>query len=217
MKRDVTFEEISDGFRYKASDDALLPCNDCSGCHECCSVTADTILLDPKDIYELSKVLNKSFLDMQDKEIEFTVIDGVITPYLCKNEDESCIFLDKNYRCSIHKNRPGFCRLFPLGRIYNEDGSFDYFVQIHECNYPHKAKQSIEKWLGIDEITQYEQYIVSWHEIISNIRDFACECDDENLSKQVMMKYLTAFYAKPYDTSSDFYTQFYERVALYQR
>ena len=46
------------------------------------------------------------------------------------NEKEACYFLNEEGRCSIHSFRPGICRLFPLGRFYEEEG-FRYFLQIH--------------------------------------------------------------------------------------
>ena len=42
MKRNLTFEEISDGKRYTSGDLAKIGCGDCNGCFECCKVTEDT-------------------------------------------------------------------------------------------------------------------------------------------------------------------------------
>ena len=45
-------------------------CADCEGCSECCRSTADTIILDPQDMYLLSKGTGKVFTDMIEREIE---------------------------------------------------------------------------------------------------------------------------------------------------
>lgn len=43
---------------------------------------------------------------------------------------------------------PGICRLFPLGRIYEENG-FKYFIQVHECKKQERGKVKIKKWLEL--------------------------------------------------------------------
>ena len=215
MKRNLTFEEISDGKRYSAGDLAKIGCGDCNGCSECCRVTEDTIFIDPYDIYSLCGGLATSFAEMLDKSIGLTVVDSVVTPYLTKNkQDGACGFLNSEGRCGIHAFRPGFCRLFPLGRIYNDDGSFDYFVQVHECPYPNKTKVKIKSWLGIPSLSRYEEFVRTWHEITVNIRD--CAVDNPTLAREANVRMLKIFYETPYDASEDFYAQFHERVLIYQ-
>lgn len=214
MKRNLTFEEISDGKKYSSDDLVKVSCNDCAGCSECCKVTDDTILLDPYDIFELSKGLNKTFEEMMGTVINLTVIDGVITPYLCKRSDShACSFLDANERCSIHSFRPGFCRLFPLGRIYDEEGNFSYFIQVHECPYENKAKVKVKKWLGIPRLSLYEDFIRTWHSVTSNLSD--CALENASLAKAANMKLLNTFFVAPYSSSEDFFKQFYDRYDKY--
>lgn len=215
MKRNLTFEEISDGHKYCANDLVKVSCNDCNGCSECCRVTDDTIHLDPYDVFSLSKKLSLSFNDMLGKYIDLTVVDGVITPFLKKTEGSSvCSFLSSEGRCTIHDARPGFCRLFPLGRIYEEDGTFKYFIQVHECPYPNKSKVKVSKWLGIPRLSKYEEFICKWHEITSNISE--CVAENPDLAKAANMKMLEVFFASGYDTEGDFYSQFEGKELQYQ-
>ncbi len=215
MKRNLTFEEISDGKRYSSSDLAKIGCGDCAGCFECCKVTEDTIHLDPYDIYSLSVGLGHSFAELMGSSVNLTVVDGVVTPYLTKRESDGvCGFLSKEGRCTIHDFRPGFCRLFPLGRIYNDDGSFDYFIQVHECPYPAKTKVKIKSWLGIPSLSRYEAFVRTWHEITANIRD--CAAENPGLTKEANLRMLKVFFETPYNAEEDFYSQFEERVVIYQ-
>lgn len=209
MKRNVDFNEISDGKKYNRENYVKVGCDDCKNCSECCKVTDDTIHLDPFDINLLSKKLGKSFEGMLNEGIiNITLIDGVITPYLCKNENSECVFLD-NGRCKIHEARPGFCRLFPLGRIYDEDGSFAYFIQVHECPYPMKTEVKVSDWLGIESLPLYEEYIVTWHEIIKSISETALKGNSEMLKMQ-NMNLLNKFFIAPY--GDNFYEDFYNRL-----
>ena len=211
MKRNLSFEEISDGKKYTGDDLVKVSCNDCKGCSECCKVTEDTILLDPWDVYALSQGLSLTFEEMIGKYVDFTLIDNVPTPFLMKAKDTlACNLLSKEGRCLIHDYRPGFCRLFPLGRIYEEDGTFKYFIQVHECPYPNKTKIKVKQWLGIDNLKAYEEYIVKWHEVVKNISESIEENPD--WAKAAYTKFINTFFITPYNTVSDFYSQFYKRL-----
>lgn len=210
MKRNLDFNEISDGKRYKRNDLAKISCNGCAGCSKCCQFTDDTIHLDPYDIYCLSLATGMDFNNMMTSNlISLTVTDGVITPYLTKKSNGSCVFLSDEGRCKIHESRPGFCRLFPLGRIYNEDGTFDYFIQIHECPYPSKSKIKIDKWLGIGNLSEYEKYITSYHNLIGQIKEAGVSGNDE-LLKKLNMDLLNKFFIPPYEPG--FYPDYYNRI-----
>ena len=138
MRRDVSLEEISDGRLYELNDLVKTDCQDCAGCCDCCQGMGDSVILDPYDVDRLSKGLHKSAEQLMEESLELGIVDGNILPHLrMTGSKEQCIFLNGEGRCSIHSIRPGFCRLFPLGRVYDE-GSFKYILQIHECK---KTKQ----------------------------------------------------------------------------
>ena len=126
MRREQTLEEISDGKLYDSNDMVKADCHDCEGCCDCCQGMGDSVLLDPYDVYRLSAGLQKSAEQLLQEYLELGVTDGNILPHLrMTGVKEQCIFLNSEGRCHIHSIRPGFCRLFPLGRLY-ENGSFKY-------------------------------------------------------------------------------------------
>lgn len=215
MKREVDINEISDGKRYRSSDMVRIGCADCNGCSECCRKVDDTIILDPYDIYQLTKGLGAGFDELlaaaQVPYIALGQADGLLLPHLnIDPEVGSCRFLNDDGRCGIHGFRPGFCRLYPLGRIY-EEGSFSYFIQIHECPYPNKSKVKIRKWLGIEDLNSYEAFVLKWHDILDDARcDLAAMSSQEDMSRYIVA-FLKRYYSNPYDTSRSFYEQFNER------
>ena len=118
MRRDVSLEEISDGKLYEANDMVKADCQDCAGCCDCCQKMGDTVILDPLDVFRLSRGLHKSASQIMEEYLELDIIDGNILPHLrMAGANEQCMFLNEQGRCSIHAIRPGFCRLFPLGRF----------------------------------------------------------------------------------------------------
>ena len=120
-------------------------CGDCKGCSSCCHEMGDSVVLDPFDIYRMQTGLNLTFEQLT-SYIDFHVEDGVILPHLRTTEETlACVFLNQEGRCQIHQYRPGICRLFPLGRYYEND-AFQYFLQIHECKNKNRTKIKLKKW-----------------------------------------------------------------------
>lgn len=212
MIREIDLKEISDGKLYTANDMVKIGCNDCAGCSECCRVVGDTIHLDPYDIFHLEKALGKNFEGLMAEVIELGVVDGMICPKLKIREGGAgCILLSEEGRCTIHNARPGFCRMFPMGRIYQEDG-FKYFLQVHECSYPNKTKVKLRKWLGIPALEKYEEYVCCWHFFLKDMQKILEETENEMISKNLNMYVLNQFFVNQYDADSDFYVQFSERM-----
>lgn len=145
MLRNVDLSEISDGKLYDANDMVKADCKGCEGCSACCRGMGKSITLDPLDVHRLTTGLGVPFEALLSQHVELNVVDGLILPNLKMTEStDACPFLNEQGRCSIHACRPGICRLFPLGRFYEND-SFRYFLQVHECPKPSKAKIKVYK------------------------------------------------------------------------
>lgn len=209
-------EEISDGKRYGLNDMVRAACNDCAGCSSCCEDMGESIVLDPLDIYQLTKILACDFQTLLQKELELHVTDGIILPNLKMTEKNVCPFLNAQGRCSIHRFRPGICRVFPLGRIY-EDGKLDYFLQAEGCVKDKRTKVKVSRWLDTPELKKNQQYLIDWHAFRKKIAEILAAMPDDNQKKTVTMFLLNTFYINPYDTEVDFYAQFYERLDKIQR
>lgn len=212
MLRNVSLEEISDGRLYGLNDMAKLGCNDCAGCSSCCRGMGNTIVLDPYDVWRLTGGLGVSLQQLLAGHLELNVVDGIILPNLkLAGDSEQCTFLNDAGRCSIHPYRPGICRLFPLGRYYEED-RFRYILQIHECEKTNRSKVKIRKWMDTPDMEQYDAYIADWHAFLSKLRT-KLEDASSDLAKSVSMYILQQFYLLPYDSSRDFYSQYEARMA----
>lgn len=227
MLRNVSLEEISDGRLYGLNDMAKLGCNDCAGCSSCCRGMGNTIVLDPYDVWRLTGGLGVSLQQLLAGHLELNVVDGIILPNLkLAGDSEQCTFLNEEGRCSIHPYRPGICRLFPLGRYYEDEG-FRYILQVHECEKQNRSKVKIRKWMDTPDMERYDAYIADWHAFLSKLRAKleketlagvpADAADEEapspDLAKSISMYILQQFYLLPYDTSRDFYGQYEARMA----
>ena len=111
------------------------------------------------------------------------------------------------------------CRLFPLGRYY-EDGGFKYFLQIHECDRAGKVKVKVSKWIDTPDLPRYTEYINAWHDFqkqvqaaFARIRMQDGEEESKNAQiKQMCMYILNIMYVARYEENRDFYEQFEMRL-----
>ncbi|MBQ9142193.1 MAG: YkgJ family cysteine cluster protein [Lachnospiraceae bacterium] len=214
MKRNVDLSEISDGKLYDINDMAKLGCQDCAGCSACCRGMGSSIVLAPYDVFRIEKRLNKGFEELLAEHFELNVVDGVILPNLkLAGQEEVCTFLNAEGRCRIHDSRPGICRLFPLGRYY-ENHDYKYFLQVNECQKSNRTKVKISKWIDTPDYLRYRKYVLEWHYFLNDVEELLEQSDEERFHKQCCMLVLQAFYIKKYDTSRDFYEQFAERMQV---
>lgn len=213
MLRNVDLKEISDGKLYTANDMVKAGCGTCQGCSSCCETMADTIVLDPLDVFWMSSWLGYTFEQLLTDHIELKVVDGMILPHIKINGlPARCSFLNEAGLCDIHEARPGFCRLFPLGRYY-EDGGFQYFLQTRECKKTNRTKVKIRKWIDTPDFDKYEAFVRDWHYYLKDFQAQIRSCEQGlAFAKQVNMFILETFYQKAFDKNMDFYEQFYARL-----
>jgi len=158
MKRNCSLDEISDGNLYNRDDLVKVSCNGCKGSATCCHGMGNSIVLDPFDIYRLTTNQNTTFNELLVDRIELNVVDGIILPNLKMTGDlEACAFLNKEGRCSIHAYRPGICRIFPLGRYYENHG-FKYILQTNECRNTSETKMKVSKWIDTKDAVENEKF-----------------------------------------------------------
>lgn len=208
MKRNIDLKEISDGRLYGSNDLVKADCGDCRGCFACCCGMGNSIILDPLDVHRLTTGLNQSFEALLASYLELNVVDGIILPNLkMQGSRECCAFLNEAGRCTIHAIRPGICRLFPLGRYY-ENGSFRYFLQTHECKKANRTKVKVKKWIDTPELGKYETFVNRWHYYLKDMETLIEKQPEK--AKEIDLQILQRFYLTPY--GDDFYTEFEQRM-----
>ena len=215
MRRGVTLEEISDGKLYGLQDMVKVGCQDCAGCSACCTGMGNSIVLDPLDSYRFSRHFSQTFEELLVDKIELAVEGGLILPHIRMDEKtERCVFLNKEGRCTIHKERAGLCRIFPLGRYYR-DGKIYYILQTNECKKENRTKEKVKKWIDTPDIKQNEQFLLVWHNLLEQLETWVKTAKEEQ-QKTLVLYLLQVFYRNPYNTTEDFYPQFFEREQAFR-
>ena len=123
-----------------------------------------------------------------------------------------CPYLGEDGRCTIHAFRPGICRLYPLGRSW-EGNDFCYILQVNECGRCTGTKIKVKKWLGIPDLSSYEQFCRDWHSLLSSARRLLeGTAPDGELRSQVCISVLQQFFLCDWNVD-DFYDVFSKRRA----
>ena len=212
MRRIGSLQDISDGKLYDWMDTVEVGCDGCQGKPSCCRGMGHSIVLDPYDVYRITTNIDITFEQLLAHMVELNVVDGIILPNLkMAGSNESCVFLNPEGRCSIHAYRPGICRIFPLGRYY-EEHDFKYILQINECPCKKTEKVKVGKWVDTPNLAKNKQFLVDWHYFLNEVEIIIKNTKDDNVVKNINLYLLNQFYGKKYETASDFYAQFQNRL-----
>lgn len=144
--------------------------------NECCADLR--LLLTPYDILRMKAHLG---LDAEEFLARYTVPhwdQGSQFPMLRLKMGEEggrpCPFVRKE-GCSIYPNRPGACRLYPLGRGASAAGSpgvekeFYFLVEEAHCRgFDEPREWTLEEWLEDQGARQYNEMNRPWMEIITS-------------------------------------------------
>jgi Fe-S-cluster containining protein len=203
-----TLEDISDGGIYDIEDTVKAGTGGCGGCSACCHDVRDLVVLTPFDVYEITSYLNVSFDELLVDKLELRENNKIVLPHLKMYENsERCSFLSIEGRCTIHGYRPNICRLFPLGRVY-EDDNFKYFLQVGSCIKPNLEKVKVKDWIGINNYQKNKAFILAWYRLLKALT-FRLKFVQDDQERAAINKYLLdTFYRMALKDGEDFYSMF---------
>ncbi len=217
MRTERYINPDSDGRFYSLNSMVKTDCHDCEGCSACCVGMGTSIFLEPYDLFLLQKN-GEMDLDrlLAEHYIELGVRDGIIEPHIRMTQDTDCCpFLNAQGMCSIHAFRPGICRLFPMGRNYDEDG-ISYIMLKSACPKKNRTKIRLDKWLGVEKPQEYEQYVLAWHDLRKSLSGFLTEADEKQAG-ELNLYLLRTFFITKAQTAEQFYMEFYEKLRRVQK
>ena len=208
MRTTNILNEISDGKLYDIEDMVKADTCGCNGCSDCCKDVGDLVVLTPFDIYEMTTYLNADFDKLLGDKILLRENNKITLPYLkMQDENKNCSFLDKNGRCTIHSKRPNICRLFPLGRAY-QDNDFKYFLQVDNCPKEELKDVKVADWINIENYNENKKFILEWYKFIKALTFRLKFVRDEKEIAHINEILLDNFYRVKID--NDFYKSFEE-------
>jgi len=163
---------------------------------ECCAKL--DLLLTPYDVLRAKKRLridSEKFLDI------YTDINPLEYPpfpilKLKMRDDGRCPFVTPD-GCSIYKDRPSACRLYPLARAsmmvgHNKKEKFFIIKEKHCLGFNEKREWSLNEWLRHEEVTVYDKFNIPWFKIITLYSASQPE-SEEKLFKKMQMFFMASY------------------------
>lgn len=214
MRSTNILDEISDGKLYDIEDTVKADTCGCNGCNDCCCDVGELVVLTPFDIYEMVSYLGTEFDELIGNKIELRKNNKISLPYLKMQDDnKNCSFLNEEGRCMIHSKRPNICRLFPLGRAYQDD-TFKYFLQVGNCPKEDLKDVKVKEWVGIENYDENKVFILEWHKFIKALGFRLKFVRDEKELEEINEVLLDSFYRLKVGEGENFYSVFFKDLPM---
>ena len=207
MKPANILDKISDGKLYDIEDIVKADTCGCDGCNDCCLDVGDLVVLTPFDVYEIVNYLGVKFDDLLGDKIELIQNNKISLPYLKMQDNNKCSFLNENGRCIIHSKRPNICRMFPLGRVY-QDNDFKYFLQIGNCPKEDLKDVKVSDWIGIENYHENKRFILEWYKLTKALAFRLKFVRDEKEIEEINQILLDSCYRINVEEGESFYSVF---------
>ena len=184
----------------------------CQNCNGYCRKSNVTIILNPYDIYRVSKELNVKVPDFLNNYC--TISPGFQTKLpvvqLNRAAKGKCILL-RNGVCKAEKGKPLACSLYPLDIFMdNNIESTKFFVNKvngHGAPVTYKVRQ----WLEMNKMDSYQEFKHLWFELLQKASALRLEMLEYvgfertiQLENQIIIHLMYG----AYDTNKDFFAQF---------
>jgi len=189
----------SEPFQYLDNNTFSFACHPGLSCFtECCRDLR--LVLTPFDILRLKNRLgltSGNFLDRytEVKNGEHNAFPAVLLK-MQENERRTCPFVTPS-GCLIYEDRPGACRIYPIGRGssrtqgQNQSREFHFLVKEDHCRGFKEPKQwSIEEWTLDQGLQPYTFFNDLWTEIITHKGSLG---PVENIPKKIQMFFMACY------------------------
>ena len=197
----------------------------CKQCGKCC-INREDILLNPRDIFNMSKELKVSITDFIDVYCEKYIGSDshmVIVRLKPRGSIKRCPLL-KEQKCMAHKAKPTVCALYPLGRafMFKENKSPDDF-NVDDIEYIYNGEHcgdnesyTVREWLELFNIPTKDEFFVSWQKAILKVMNTISKIQAKPNTECILDILWTVIYVQlylKYDTDKDFMEQFEKNKA----
>ncbi len=163
--------------------------------NKCCSKLR--LILTPYDVLRLKNRLGISSEKFLEKYTE-TVVDGQnrfpnVRLKMINNEKQSCPFVTPE-GCAVYEDRPGACRLYPLGRASTAAGgtareTFFVVKESHCLGFNENKTWQLEEWIAHEGVDEYNLMNDEWLKILTSSKRLGTEQLTRKLQVFFMVSY----------------------------
>lgn len=179
------------GGRFKFSCHRGIECF-----NKCCANLR--LVLTPYDIIRMKNRLGISSEEFLEKHAEPNTGEKTRFPMLKLKMDDktrTCPFVTPD-GCSIYEDRPGACRIYPLGRAMSQTGDEEprerYFIvnESHCLGHNEDKEWTIQEWIEDQDVDRYNEINDPWMGVITSSTVLL---KAEFGSKKLQMFYLASY------------------------
>lgn len=223
MTEQEMLNQAMPGYRIAQLDDTFQ--FSCTTCGKCCKHRED-ILLNPKDIFSISKALDMEPHEMIKKYCDVYIGHNSHMPLvriLPRGNVKRCPFLSGG-KCLVHEGKPSVCALYPVGRYatYPTDESSEIKIRYilppkTDCgNLLNPETHTIRDWLKSFNIPEEDEFLILWTEQTAKAFKLFTEIE-KHMSKDTLVMMSNIFYSIVYceydiHSSQPFMEQFKEQM-----
>ncbi len=165
--------------------------------NKCCAKLR--LILTPYDILRMKKRLGLSSDEFLERYTETVIEDHsrfpMVTLKMDVERNRICPFVTEQ-GCAIYEDRPGACRLYPIGRAstmaYGEKDAREKFFIVREphcLGFKEEKSWTLEEWLRHEGVNEYNAMNDQWLEIITSTKDLG----EEDATKKFQMFFMASY------------------------
>ena len=157
----------------------------CNACNKCCH--GKGIQVNPYETMRLSTHFGISTTEFRQKYLNQQMLKH-------KPNSDACIFLAEG-GCTVHKDRPLVCRLYPLGRLRLDNGGeiFTELAPHPESKGEYGTSSTVDEYLQNQEVVPYFQAEKSYREVITEMAGLALSENLQSAKNRVSTPKKTGF------------------------
>jgi Fe-S-cluster containining protein len=172
-KFDIPFESNMVPTMLDLGSRLRFSCHKGISCFNACCKQAD-VTLTPYDIIRLKDHLGKSATDfLKEHTVPFRMDkEGLPGVKLRTTDEGACLFMTEQ-GCSVYKDRPTACRLYPLGHMSmlatgsKTDETHYFLIKEDHCKgHEEDQEQSIAEYLKEQETADYDEMNREWLQLM---------------------------------------------------
>lgn len=157
----------------------------CNACNKCCH--GKGIQVNPYETMRLSGLLGISTTEFRQKYLNQQMLKH-------KPDSDACIFLGED-GCTVHKDRPLVCRLYPLGMLRLDNGReiFTELTPHPESEGEYGILSTVDGYLQTQEVESYLLAEKSYREVITQMANAALSGSQPHAKSRSSKKKITGF------------------------
>ena len=186
----------------------------CRLCGGCCRYVKDSVMLEPVDVYWLTRHLREQgepvsgIEDVLENYAHASWLENRLPIFLLNTVGtmDVCVFL-KEGRCSVYEARPHVCRVYPFSVAPGERGrNFRYFLCMEKPHHFTDGMVTVKNWLSENFVRETKEALKADYDALPILSRNILAMGEEEFQSQLFQFLYYRYYN--YELDKPFLPQF---------